>query len=189
MKVTGMIELVLIVAALVMGLPLFIMCVTMARFDDGTTYMNDKSTWDIAMDINYEMQNGILVPTSIAEPLTISPAQAAALSYKQDEYVPNSSRTIDFNYNASTLDDTDIDDVIDSTIHGTDPKWDGLEEFSFSSAPNSRVSHETGHNTHSKISPPSKTNDLFGGRYYLVYNHERQSWMITTKYINIFFGT
>lgn len=188
MKVTGMIELVLIVAALVMGLPLFIMCNTMARFGEGTVYMNDKSTWDIAMDINYEMQNGVLVPTSIAEPLTISPAQAAALSYKQDEYTPNTARRIDFNYNATRLDDTDIDDVIDSTIHNTDPRWNGLEEFSFESAPNSRVAYETGHNTHSKISPKSKTNDLFGGKYYFVYNYARKSWMVTTKYINIFFG-
>lgn len=185
MKASGIAELVIIVAALLMGLPLFLMCNKMANTDINTIYMNDKSTWDIAMDIEYELIGGVLTPKNLIEPYTISPAQAAMISYVQDEYTPNTARSIDFNYNATTLNDITIDEVMDDT-KGVDPRWYTLEEFNFSSKPYSRVSHDLGHDIYTRVSPWSKVNDLYGQKLYFVYNYERDTWMITTKYINIY---
>ena len=189
MKATGFIELVIIVAALIMGLPLFLLCNKMANTDINTIYMNDKSTWDIAADIEYEMKNGVLVPKSVVEPLTISPAQAAVLSYVQDEYVPNGARLIDFNYDADSLTDTKIDTTNPiSASNNVDACWYDLTELSFQSAPNSRVTWDSTHKLYKQISPYSKVTDLYGQKLYFVYNYERDSWMVTTKYINIFYG-
>ena len=70
MKASGFIELVIIVAALVMGLPLFLACNKMANMDVNTIYMNDKSTWQIAADIEWELnENGVLIPTNVIENL------------------------------------------------------------------------------------------------------------------------
>lgn len=187
MKATGLIELVIIVAALIMGLPLFLMCNRMANTDVNTVYMNDKSTWDIAADIEYEMQGNVLVPINLVEPLTLSPAQAAAMTYVQDEYTPNTARLIDFNYNATTLYDTNISEQMSAST-GVDTAWYGLQETSFESLPNSRVSWDTGHNIHTVVSPYSKVEDLKDKKLYFVYNYERDSWMCTTKYINIYYG-
>lgn len=189
MKATGMIELVIIVAALIMGLPLFLLCNKMANTDINTIYMNDKSTWDIAADLEYEMQGGVLVPKNLIEPLTISPAQAAVLTYVQDEYTPNSARLIDFNYDATTLDDTTIDTAnpLDAS-RNVEPCWYDLTELSFKSEPNSRVAWDTGHKVYKQVSPALKIDDLYGQKLYFVYNYERDSWMCTTRYINIFYG-
>lgn len=197
MKATGYIELVIIVAALVMGLPLFLLCNRMANLDTNTVYMNDKSTWDITADITYEMQGGVLVPVGAMEPITISPAQAATLTYVQDEYVPNSARKIEFNYNATTLTDNSVSEIYDSNDiageHYTDvePCWNGLREFLFESEPNSRVSWDSTHEVYKRIcfdkDGNNKVPSLYGKRLYFVYNYERDSWMATTKYINIYY--
>lgn len=189
MKATGLIELVIIVAALIMGLPLFLLCNKMANTDVNTVYMNDKSTWDIAADLEYEMQGDVLVPKNLIEPLTISPAQAAVLTYVQDEYTPNTARLIDFNYDATTLYDTNIDTVNPmSDANDVDTCWHGLTELSFESEPNSRVAWDKGHKIYKSVSPSEKIPDLYGKKLYFVYNYERDSWMCTTKYINIFYG-
>lgn len=187
MKGTGITELIILVAALVMGLPLFLMCNKMANTDLNTVYLNDKSTWDIAADIEYELQDGVLVPSNMIQPLTISPAQAAVMTYVQDEYTPNSARTIDFNYNAKTLDDTTFDETMSESTNVT-PNLYGLQEMSFTSLPNSRVAWDSMHDVYKTVSPANKVNDLKDQRYYFVYNYERDSWMVTSKYINIFYG-
>lgn len=186
MKASGFIELVIIVAALVMGLPLFLACNRMANQGVNTIYMNDKSTWKVSADIDWELnENGVLIPANVIEPITITPAQAAVMGYVQDEYTPNTARTIDFNYNAKTLDDetcnetmTDASDVRDAFI--------GLEEFTFTSLPFSRVSNDASYAAHKKISPLSNVEKLKDEKLYFVYNTKRKSWMATSKYIYIY---
>ena len=186
MKASGFIELVIIVAALVMGLPLFLACNKMANMDVNTIYMNDKSTWQIAADIEWELnENGVLIPTNVIEPITLSPAQAAVMGYVQDEYTPNSARTIDFNYNAKTLDDETINETM-STSSDVREAFVGVEEFTFTSLPFSRVSNEISYTVHRKVTPMSNIEKLKDEKLYFVYNTKRKSWMITSKYIYIY---
>lgn len=180
MKVTGFIELLITVAALVCGLPLFIACNIMANSDVNTVYLNDKSTWDIAMDIEWKLNSsGVLVPDSVIEPVTITAAQAAVMPYVQDEYTPNAARTILYNYNAST--------VTDSTLTGN--------EFKYVIGPNLRATRYADSNKAKQVLPLAEVNTIDKQlelnrmrtrKTYMVWNYAQDAWMLTEQYINIY---
>ena len=191
MKATGIIELVILVAALIMGLPLFVMCITMSNSGLNTIYLNDKSTWDIQGDIEYELQNGVLVPMNIVEPVTISVAQAIAMPYVQDEYTPNTSRIIDYNINATTVTDDNCAELIDDTMIGNNNEqvkdiYKNIQEMSFTSADNSRVSNTDTQLVFNNLIKNTNHDDLDNGKLYFIYNQARKSWMCTSKYINLY---
>lgn len=167
MRATGFIELVIIMSALVVGLPLFILTVTSAN-TMSTTYIHDKSTWNIAADIEYEIDaNGVLIPTTIITPHRMTLAQAAALPYVQDEYTPDTGRTIEYNFDAtSIMDTTDPDCGIVIPNHARGYRYLNAEFIEI-------------------VAPKDDVDARKAKNYYYVYNPARESWMITNEFINV----
>jgi hypothetical protein len=173
MKASGFVELLIIVSALVCGLPLFLACNTMANTDINTVYMNDKSTWDFSADVEYTVVNGVLTPSNLLDPLSLNPAQAAVLTMVQDEYTPNEVRTYEYNWDATELYDTDLS---------------GANEFSVTIKENSRATRYGESNVTEKVLPISSMlgDTTAKTKYYLVYNYATKNWMITKNIIDIY---
>lgn len=167
MKATGFIELVVIMAALVVGLPLLLMTITAANTMT-TSYIEDKSTWHITADIEYEVNDrGVLVPKTIITPQQMSLAQAAVLAYVQDEYSPDSSRKFDYNYDATSLmDDTNPDYNITIPPHSRGYRYENGDCIEI-------------------IAPKDTLSSRVDKSFYYVYNPVRKSWMITNEFIDV----
>lgn len=180
MKASGMIELLIIVVSLVAGLPLFIACNTMANKGLNLTYMDDKSTWDVAADIEWKVNDkGVLVPDSTLEAVTISAAQAAVMPYIQDEYTPNTARSMDYNYQATWF---------------TDPLI-GPDAFNVATKDNQRATRYAENNVAKKVVPIDQIqtaadrdalNKMDRRKMYLIWNYDRRTWMLTEQYFNIY---
>ena len=186
MKATGFLELVILVVALVAGLPLFSSCVRMAYNGLGATYMNDKSTWKVQDDVEFAVDaSGHLVPVGILEPFNLTAAQIAVMTYTQDEYCPvnnwgksplfteyvwpaGSAQMIDINYDATNL--KDISPEKEFTIEEKARASRGVDS--------TKVVTE--------LFPASSVASSKSKKYYLVWNTKRHRWMITEHCINIY---
>lgn len=182
MKASGFVELLIIVSALVCGLPLFLACNKMANTDVNTVYMNDKSTWDIGADIEYAMVDGVLTPTNLVDPLKMTAAQAATMPYVQDEFTPNSARTYLYNFDATTTSDTDM---TGSYVGDT------IKDFKVTIKDNSRATRYGDSNVVRRVIPlgcinASDHSNRVNLPYYLIYNTTEKQWMITNKFIDIY---
>lgn len=168
MKATGFIELVVIMSALIVGLPLFILTCSSAN-NMTTTYIHDKSTWNIATDIEYQMNDkGVLVPVTHITPQRLTLAQAAVLPYVQDEYSPDCGRNVDYNF--------DADDILDNTA----------PNYAYRIPPHSRGYRFANEGVIDAVAPLNKISQIKDKNYFYVYNPVRDTWMITNEFINVF---
>ena len=167
MKATGFIELVVIMCALVVGLPLFILTVTSASTMT-TSYIHDKSTWNIASDIEYEINDaGLLVPKTHITPHRLTLAQATVLPYVQDEYSPDTGRNIDYNFDSTSVqDETTPDYEINIPNHSRGYKYVNDELVG-------------------EVAPRDKIEERRDKNFYWVWNTKRNTWMITNEFINV----
>lgn len=167
MKATGFIELAILIAALVTGLPLFIACVIYGN-NMHLTYIADKSTWNITEDIEWEVNaEGVLVPKSSITPQVMTLAQSLTLPYVQDEYSPNIGRHIIYNFDANQItDDTTPDKEI--TI-----------------ADDSRGYRYLDKSTIGELCPITDIDTKKDKNFYYVYNPVKRGWMITNEFINV----
>ena len=173
MKGTGIYELLIILVALVAGMSLFLMCYRMAMSDDRIEFMDDKSVWDYSTEITYEMQDGVLVPATGIVPIDLNLPCASAMMLYQDEYTPNTARSITYNYDATTETDTTLTDL---------PR----KEFTVSVPDNTRASRYVRDNIIREVCTDNPSAFADVKHYYIVWNYELQSWMITNKYVNIY---
>ena len=177
MKSTGFVELVILVAALVAGLPLFIACARMGYSGLNTVYMDDKSTWRFTDDVEWEMDDsGKLIPVSGGlEPMTITAAQMAVMPMVQDEYCPihedspdaDAAVVIDINYDANTLEDTNPENSI------TVKKLARASRYDYTVREKDLV-------------PLSNVATMKNEKFYFLWNKERNTWMITKVCIDLY---
>lgn len=176
MKATGFFELVILVTALVAGLPLFIACINMSYSGLNATYMDDKSTWRVVDDVEYTVDaHGILVPSGALAPYTLNAAQVATMSYFQDEYCPihddapvtDAAVVVDINYDATTNTDT-------------------IYEKRISIPKLSRTSRATGNDLTKELVPQSSVATMRDKNFYIVWNKAQNTWMITNNSIDQF---
>lgn len=177
MKVTAYADLIILLAALIVGVPLFLACNAMINGGLGLTYLEDKSVWKIEDDIDWiEDDDGNLVPDMVIDPICISQAQLAVMPYIQDEYTPNGSRDVYKAFAAIKADGT--------TADGTDV-CSGPGATRMTSKPNSRPSWfvSSDHNIfmNSGLAGNSNTD-----KRYLVWNYRKGKWMVTTHVVDIY---
>lgn len=167
MKATGFIELVIIMASLVVGLPLFLLTIVSAN-NMSTAYIADKSTWNVAADIEYEFTDeGVLIPVTHITPQRLTLAQATVLAYVQDEYSPDDGRNVDYNFDSK------------STVDTTDP------DYSYSIPAHSRGYRYANDGLINAVAPIDKIEERKTKNFYYVYNSARDTWMITNEFIDV----
>ena len=171
---TGLFELVIIVVFIIGATPL-LMSLVLTCNKSKFNYLDDKTVYEMndTVEYVYDAVTRSYVPINLS-PISLDYGGAQLISLLQDDYCPDSGKSIAFKLTASHPDGTDDSGnavIPVSTINIT-RGWYTKRTDAFS----------TLHNT---VSGHLKSVGV-DGPFYLVWDYKNNTWMITHEFVNIF---
>lgn len=186
---TGLFELIIIFVFIVAGVPLLlslVMVCSRSKFrylDDKTVYkMSDSVEYVVSTDVHGNEQ---LVPVNLA-PIGLDFSATQLIALIQDDYCPVEGMRVDVKPTANTCWGTyragGVETVVDTLYRTGYPAtntltitrgWYAKRYDEFESLKN-------------LLSPYDKLGQYYNDKFYLVWNSDTDSWMITHEFINIY---
>lgn len=174
----GLIELVLVVSIMMAGVPLLTSLVRVCSLTE-MRYIEDKTMYNAVDSIEYELiQNGnqVYYQPKMLAPINIDYGGALAIAIVNDDYCPDTSKKIWYAYD---------EDITTRTLLPTTYGYLNIVNGWASNYRNEWNLMLTGSSgRQGSLLPQGDQRQL--AQMYLAWNGTMDSWMITTKPINIF---
>jgi hypothetical protein len=170
---SGMLELVILMAFIVAGIPLMVSLMVTAN-KSKYNYMDDKTVYDVAnsVEFRYDAATNSYMPVNLS-PIHLDSGGAQVIALLQDDFCPDDGKNISYKLTASHTDGTNAAHAtVTPTFNLNITRGWYTKRFNKFS------------DLHSLVGPATRSLGA-GDVYYLVWDKSSDCWMVTHEFVNV----